>query len=79
MPDYPFLDFEVKMKRSFVLTLFVLVAMIGVGCASTRETGSDLLGKEAPDFILENALGGQAALSDYDGMPVLLYFHMAVG
>ncbi|MBT3239648.1 MAG: redoxin domain-containing protein [Chloroflexi bacterium] len=33
----------------------------------------------APEFTLDNALGGKTSLSDYSGKPVLLFFHMAVG
>jgi cytochrome oxidase Cu insertion factor (SCO1/SenC/PrrC family) len=37
------------------------------------------VGDNAPAFDLPSAQGGRAALSDYAGRPVLLYFHMAVG
>ncbi|MFO7812323.1 MAG: hypothetical protein R6V21_05105 [Pelovirga sp.] len=44
-------------------------------------TAESLVGMQAPAFQLDDARGGQVALSDYiqEEMPVLLYFHMAVG
>ena len=33
----------------------------------------------APAFALPDATGDEVSLSDYEGQPVLLYFHMAVG
>jgi cytochrome oxidase Cu insertion factor (SCO1/SenC/PrrC family) len=67
------------MKKYFYVTLFVLAALFITGCASQPSPESALIGSAAPEFILDNALGGQTALSDYEGTPVLLFFHMAVG
>lgn len=35
--------------------------------------------KQAPDFTLVDAQGGDVTLSDYRGTPVFLFFHMAGG
>jgi cytochrome oxidase Cu insertion factor (SCO1/SenC/PrrC family) len=67
------------MKRFSVVTLFVMLAIIFAGCTSQPAPVPALVGSNAPDFILDNTLGGQTSLSDYDGTPVLLFFHMAVG
>jgi len=69
------------MKKYLYITLYVMVAIIITGCTSTSQPSpeSSLMGSAAPEFTLDNALGGQTSLSDYDGTPVLLFFHMAVG
>ena len=61
--------------------LIVMLTLILAGCtaASQPSPESALLGSTAPDFSLDNALGGQTSISDYEGKPVLLFFHMAVG
>jgi hypothetical protein len=42
--------------------------------------GSGLaVGDEAPAFALPEAGGSTVGLADYNGKPVLLYFHMALG
>jgi peroxiredoxin len=55
-----------------------LVLMLAA-CSTQSEAASSLVGSTAPDFTLPNTDGGQTSLSDYQGTPVLLYFHMAVG
>ncbi len=69
------------MKKYLYVTLFVMFALTITGCGSTSQSSpeSALIGSTAPEFSLDNALGGQTALSDYEGTPVLLFFHMAVG
>jgi cytochrome oxidase Cu insertion factor (SCO1/SenC/PrrC family) len=67
------------MNRYNVFTLLVMLAVFIAGCTSQQAQVPALVGSNAPDFILDNALGGQTSLSDYDGTPVLLFFHMAVG
>ena len=59
--------------RSLLILLLLLVLSASlVGCGdSTVEA--------APDFSLTDANGGSVSLADYDGTPVLLFFHMADG
>jgi cytochrome oxidase Cu insertion factor (SCO1/SenC/PrrC family) len=60
---------------------FALAGLLGGlmlgGCAK----GEDGLavGDLAPAFELPSTSGERVALSDYQGRPVLLFFHMAVG
>ena len=61
--------------RLILLLPFVLLA----ACATTSSTAQLKAGDAAPDFSLTSATGEQVSLSDYNGQPVLLYFHMAVG
>ena len=68
------------MKRStLALAILSFLVVILAACTSQPAADSPLVGSEAPDFTLDNALGGQVSLSDYQGTPVLLFFHMAVG
>ena len=67
------------MNKYSAFTLLVMLVLIISGCTSQQSPVPSLVGSNAPDFILENALGGQTSLSDYDEMPILLFFHMAVG
>ena len=57
----------------------VMLAFVLAACGSASADASPLVGTVAPDFELENALGGTTSLSEYSGRPVLLFFHMAVG
>jgi len=66
-------------KVLFVLAGAALLALSACGTPAAVAPASDLIGKQAPDFTLNNALGGQTSLSDFLGEPVLLFFHMAVG
>jgi len=56
-----------------------LLSLILAACAPQQAPVSSFEKTTAPDFTLDNALGGQTSLSDYSGTPVLLFFHMAVG
>ncbi len=69
------------MKKYLYVTLFVMLTLILAGCGSASQPSpeSALIGSSAPEFTLDNALGGVTALADYEGTPVLLFFHMAVG
>ena len=67
------------MNRFSVLTLFVMLTVFIAGCTSQQTPVASLVGSNAPDFTLDNVFGGQTSLSDFDGTPVLLFFHMAVG
>lgn len=55
----------------------LLAAMLISGCAPAQ-TGVSV-GDAAPDFNLPSVSGGDVSLADYEGQPVLLFFHMAVG
>jgi cytochrome oxidase Cu insertion factor (SCO1/SenC/PrrC family) len=66
-------------RNRFPLILLALLTFILAACASQPAVDNPMVGTKAPDFTLENTLGGQVSLSDYQGTPVLLFFHMAVG
>jgi len=60
----------------WLIPLFILLA----ACVPQQQVPENsLIGATAPEFTLEDTLGGQTSLSDYQGTPVLLFFHMAVG
>ena len=68
-----------KSRNIFTIFLAILVMALGACSPSSSASGNPLVGAVAPDFELENALGGTTTLSEYSGTPVLLFFHMAVG
>ena len=57
----------------------ILLAVFLSACSPQQASQSDLTGTVGTEFTLDDTLGGQTSLSDFDGKPVLLYFHMAVG
>ena len=67
------------MNKTRLFSLLLLIPLLITACGSGPVPDESTLDTIAPDFTLENALGGQTSLSDFDGQPVLLYFHMAVG
>ena len=67
------------MDRTRFLGVVLLLPLVIAGCGAGQTPENPLLDTIAPDFTLENTLGGQTSLSDFDGQAVLLYFHMAVG
>jgi len=67
------------MNRTLYAILVVMVVLIVTGCAPQPTPISAIVGSSAPAFTLDDALGGQTSLTDYQGAPVLLFFHMAVG
>lgn len=68
------------MKQKLRLALFATLAIVLVACAPQAVAPANpMVGTTAPDFTLDDALGGQTSLSDYAEQPVLLFFHMAVG
>ena len=67
------------MNRTAVFLSVLVLSLVITGCVPTQTQVPSLIGTNAPDFRLDDALGGQTSLSDYDGTPVLLFFHMAVG
>ena len=62
-----------------MLTLVFMTGLILAACSTQPAPEDPMIGTTAPEFTLDNALGGETSLSDYQGKPVLLYFHMAVG
>lgn len=58
-------------------------AMLSMGLAAVlgacAPAGPLHVGDRAPAFSLPAVDGGEVALEDFHGRPVLLYFHMAVG
>lgn len=65
------------MKR-FLFVSIILAVLISA-CYPRQNSSIPLIGSAGTDFTLNDALGGQTSLSDFEGKPVLLYFHMAVG
>lgn len=53
-------------------------AILWAACGSAAPTDAGV-GTTAPDFSLPESGGGEVHLADFEGRPVLLYFHMAVG
>ena len=67
------------MKSIKTVLYLLLLAVILSACSAQPTPTSSLIGSTAPNFQLDNTLGGQTKLSDFQGSPVLLFFHMAVG
>jgi len=65
-------------KLTVTSGLLMLLAFALSAC-SGGEALSLQVGDEAPAFELVSSEGNNVALSDYQGQPVLLYFHMALG
>jgi cytochrome oxidase Cu insertion factor (SCO1/SenC/PrrC family) len=65
-----------KVKLLLVLSL-ISVLLTACGGGTSAPASNEV--RPAPNFTLPNALGGEVSLSDYDGEPVFLFFHMAVG
>ena len=61
------------------IILLVILALVLTACSAPSAETSPLVGNVAPNFELENAVGGKTSLAEYSGTPVLLFFHMAVG
>ena len=68
---------HIPIKRP-LLVCTVLLVMVLAACVPQPSPTAAMVGASAPDFTLANALGGQTSLSDFEGEPVLLFFHMAV-
>jgi cytochrome oxidase Cu insertion factor (SCO1/SenC/PrrC family) len=62
------------------LPLVLLVAACSSGDSATPTPEERIRpGVEGPDFTLPASDGSTVSLADYQGRPVLLYFHMAMG
>jgi hypothetical protein len=66
-------------NKTFLLVVVLFFFLVISACSGDQIDIPPLVGTEAPEFTLDNALGGQTSLSDYQSTPVLLFFHMAVG
>ena len=60
------------------LALAAMLAGILLGACAPAEDGLSV-DDHAPAFELPSTAGKRVSLSDYEGQPVLLFFHMAVG
>jgi cytochrome oxidase Cu insertion factor (SCO1/SenC/PrrC family) len=67
-----------KSKIVFFSLLLVLVVFLSA-CSGNSTADEIAVGNPAPDFTLTAADGSTVSLSEYDGQPVLLFFHMAGG
>ncbi len=71
-------DHRPAARASVALPLVVLFAAIVLtGCAPAQPGVA--VGDSAPEFTLPSVQGKDVRLSDYQGKPVLLFFHIAVG
>jgi len=69
---------SVTRGRKLLVTLLLVAVAFGFSACSS--SANDLtVGDEAPDFSLLSANNNEISLHDYEGSPVLLYFHMAMG
>ena len=67
------------MRKLISLAILLITVLLLSACSSDNAVDSGLIGTTAPDFTLENTQGGETSLSEFQGTPVLLFFHMAVG
>ena len=67
------------MRKIILFTVLLFSLVFLAACSSAEEPASSLVGTSAPDFSLENIDGSHTTLSGFQGKPVLLFFHMAVG
>ena len=67
-------------KSKFILISILLVLAIFLAACSSNSVADEIeVGNPAPDFALTAADGSTVTLADYQGQPVLLFFHMAGG
>lgn len=68
-------------RKNWIWLAALALTLLLAACTPKEEATDPLVGTLAPDFQLDDALGGQVTLKDYSeaGTPVLLFFHMAVG
>jgi cytochrome oxidase Cu insertion factor (SCO1/SenC/PrrC family) len=68
-----------KQPKFLWVGLFLVIALLLAACGGSTESDEIAVGNPAPDFSLTDSGGNTVALSDYEGQPVLLFFHMAGG
>ncbi len=67
------------MNRSNIIILSFVLVMGSILFGACRTADSLKVGDAAPAIDLPSADGRRVALNHYQGKPVLLYFHMAMG
>ena len=68
----------VKIKI-ILIAVSLTVGILLTACDTNSSSNHISVGNPAPDFILSNSDGLPVSLSEYNGQPVLLFFHMAEG
>ena len=66
-------------KNLTLISVLLVLVLILTACGSNSLSSEIAVGNQAPDFTLTASDGSQASLSEYNGKPVLLFFHMAGG
>ena len=66
-----------RLRGVFFAALIAPFALLLAACAPAVQ--GIVAGASAPAFTLPDARGGEVSLSQFQGQPVLLFFHMAVG
>jgi cytochrome oxidase Cu insertion factor (SCO1/SenC/PrrC family) len=67
------------MKRKKFIGITTTLALFSILFLACSPSDSLAVGADAPAFDLFAADGRRVTLNDYQGKPVLLYFHMAIG
>lgn len=67
-----------RSKSGFLILLFVFIYLL-TACSGNSTQNEIEIGNTAPDFTLTSSDGDEVSLSEYQGQPVLLFFHMAGG
>jgi len=67
-----------KSRFSFIFILLVLAILL-TACSGDSTADEIKIGNPAPGFALSASDGSTVSLSDYQGQPILLFFHMAGG
>jgi len=67
-------------KRSLLWVSLLLILAISLSACGGNSSDDEIaVGDPAPNFTLTDSDGNLVSLADYEGQPVLLFFHMAGG
>ena len=66
-------------KKLILSGILLILVLISTACGNNLISNEIAVGNQAPDFKLTASDGRQVSLSEYQGQPVLLFFHMAGG